>query len=139
MEKSEKERYGVHKRDVDEWLESRKVDSGKRYKQLLKQIEDYGFCEYDIFSLDSTMMDILADRLEMFLDNSDQTDWSRTFVQVDGLSENVIILWQEMLDIRNRLRDEDDDNPITFGSSEWLEAVKRFWFIWYKTCYYCWV
>lgn len=138
MEKNKKERYGVHKQDVEEWLEQRKVNSEKRYKELLKQIEDYGFCEYDIFSLDSCMMDILSDRLEMFLDNSNDVNWSNAYIQIEGLSENVIILWQEMLDIRNKLRDEDDDNAITFGSPEWLEAVKRFWFIWYKTCYYCW-
>ena len=138
MEKSKKERYGVHKRDVEEWLEQRKVDSEKRYKELLKQIEDYGFCEYDTFSLDSSMMDILSDRLEMFLDKSDHVDWTDAYVQIEGLSENVIILWQEMLNIRNRLRDEDNDNAITFGTPEWLEAVKRFWFIWYKTCCQCW-
>ena len=138
MEKNEKERYGVHKRDVDEWLEQRKVDSEKRHKELLKQIEDYGFCEYDTFSLDCSMMDILSDRLEMFLDKSDHVDWSDAYIQIEGLSENVIILWQEMLDIRNRLRDEDSDNSITFGTPEWLEAVKRFWLIWYKTCCQCW-
>ena len=138
MEKSEKERYGVHKQNVDEWLEQIKVDSDKRYEKMLKQIKDYGFCEYDTFSLDCCMMDILSDRLEMFLDSSSHVDWSSTYVQIEGLSENVIVLWQEMLDIRNRLRGEDKDSVIIFGTQAWSEAVKRFWFIWYKTCTHCW-
>lgn len=96
-----------------------------------KQQEEYGFDERDTWNLDHTMLELLYERIKMFIEVSEIMNHDLNKVTVDGeelpfpeVVDNLLELCETV--IRN-------NNTFEMGLDEQAEIEKKIWSIWAQT------
>lgn len=102
-----------------------------------KQQEEYGFDERDTWNLDHTMLELLYERIKMFIEVSETMNHDLNKVTVDGeelpfpeVVDNLLELCETV--IRN-------NNTFEIDFDEQAEIEKKIWSIWAQTFQsFCW-
>lgn len=96
-----------------------------------KQQEEYGFDERDTWNLDHTMLELLYERIKMFIEVSETMNHDLNKVTVDGeelpfpeVVDNLLELCETV--IRN-------NNTFEIDFDEQAEIEKKIWSIWAQT------
>lgn len=113
-------------------------DTDERHSAWALERDVYGFDSRDTWSLDSTMMELLYERLVMFKKRSyDMVDLSSSFVKIDGEVRSVDNVLDELIELSRTVivngnsSDSMDEAEVHAVAKKvwsiWTQAFQRFW------------
>lgn len=105
-------------------------DTDERHPAWAVERDIYGFDSRDTWSLDSTMMELLYERLVMFKKRSyDMVDLSSSLVKIDGEVRSVDNVLDELIELsRTVIVNQNSSDPM--NEAEVHAVAKRVWSIW---------
>lgn len=106
-------------------------ESDTRVTEWKKEIETYGFSDIDTWNLDTTMIELLFERLIMYMDYSIVDDEFHA-IEINGI-EGTLRFW--MGQILEKCIEYLEDSLDDFNRYEVSEDI---WFIWSKINGYVW-
>lgn len=99
----------------------------RRHEKWTKEREVYGFDERDTWSLDYTMVELLYERLKMFMEYADEfinLEYHTFVIDDEDYTQKELI--EEMIVLSERLIKDED-----VGFEESADIKARIWLIWH--------